>query len=60
MVHAPGLESRRWSEGRAWWCRWCTLRGSIGVVGARFELGSGDGARFGSRLSPLERGSSSV
>eukprot|EP00961_Rhodomonas_salina_P008613 117110-Rhodomonas_salina.1 len=60
MVHALGLDRRRWSEGRPRWWRWCTLRGSTVVVVARFELGSEDGARFGSRLSPLERGSSSV
>eukprot|EP00961_Rhodomonas_salina_P018455 248051-Rhodomonas_salina.1 len=60
MVHAPGLDRRRWSEGRARWLRWCTLQGSIVVVGVRVELGGGDGARSWARSSPLERGSSSV
>eukprot|EP00961_Rhodomonas_salina_P024704 332741-Rhodomonas_salina.1 len=60
MVHPPVLDRRRWSENQSWWCRWCTLRGSIVVVGARVELSGVDGARSWSRSSSLEQGSSLV
>eukprot|EP00961_Rhodomonas_salina_P031768 428341-Rhodomonas_salina.1 len=60
MVHASVLDRCRWSEGRARWWRWCTLRGSIVAVVARVELGGGDGARSGALSSLLERESTSA
>eukprot|EP00961_Rhodomonas_salina_P290234 3921948-Rhodomonas_salina.1 len=55
MVHVRGLDRRCWSEGRAWWCRWCTLLGSIVGYWVSVELGGGDGAHSVSRLSVIGR-----
>eukprot|EP00961_Rhodomonas_salina_P018456 248051-Rhodomonas_salina.2 len=53
-VHAPGIDRRRWSEGRARWWRWCTLWGWIVVVGARVDLSGRDGASVWARSSSLD------
>eukprot|EP00961_Rhodomonas_salina_P112740 1516632-Rhodomonas_salina.1 len=55
MVHVRGLDRRRWSEGRAWWWRWCTLLGSIVGYRVSVDLGGGDGAHSGARSSVIGR-----